>query len=223
MGKLYIKLLQNPQRQRNRITINMMKSAIRLLAVLVLYAANVTTTPIPDAVTVSIDPTIGDDNLETYVPDAVTDTTIGDYDSSETYVPDAITVSIDPTIGDDNLETYVPDAVTDTTIGDYDNSETYVPDAITVSIDPTIGDDNLETYVPDAITDTTIGDYDNSETQQLGIMTTLSMITMTLDPLIMTQHLNKQHDHHQEHPVRADTSQVHKDYVTTPELKEVNK
>ncbi|XP_041107561.1 uncharacterized protein LOC121316583 isoform X5 [Polyodon spathula] len=182
MGKLYIKLLQNPQRQRNRITINMMKSAIRLLAVLVLYAANVTTTPIPDAVTVSIDPTIGDDNLETYVPDAVTDTTIGDYDSSETYVPDAITVSIDPTIGDDNLETYVPDAVTDTTIGDYDNSETYVPDAITdtiigdydsseapvpdaitVSIDPTIGDDNLETYVPDAITDTTIGDYDNSE------------------------------------------------------------
>ncbi|XP_041107559.1 uncharacterized protein LOC121316583 isoform X3 [Polyodon spathula] len=221
MGKLYIKLLQNPQRQRNRITINMMKSAIRLLAVLVLYAANVTTTPIPDAVTVSIDPTIGDDNLETYVPDAVTDTTIGDYDSSETYVPDAIT---DTTIGDyDNSETYVPDAITDTIIGDYDSSEAPVPDAITVSIDPTIGDDNLETYVPDAITDTTIGDYDNSETQQLGIMTTLSMITMTLDPLIMTQHLNKQHDHHQEHPVRADTSQVHKDYVTTPELKEVNK
>ncbi|XP_041107563.1 uncharacterized protein LOC121316583 isoform X6 [Polyodon spathula] len=200
MGKLYIKLLQNPQRQRNRITINMMKSAIRLLAVLVLYAANVTTTPIPDA---------------------VTDTTIGDYDSSETYVPDAIT---DTTIGDyDNSETYVPDAITDTIIGDYDSSEAPVPDAITVSIDPTIGDDNLETYVPDAITDTTIGDYDNSETQQLGIMTTLSMITMTLDPLIMTQHLNKQHDHHQEHPVRADTSQVHKDYVTTPELKEVNK
>ncbi|MGH0115228.1 UNVERIFIED_CONTAM: hypothetical protein FKN15_070748 [Acipenser sinensis] len=37
--------------------------------------------------------------------------------------------------------------------------------------------------------------------------TLLTMITMTMDPPIMTQYLNKQHNHHQEHPVRADTSQ----------------